>query len=80
MAVRITDQATDRLVRLLAEKKGKTIEETVREAIEYQLERELQRMPSSRLYWLMLKRLCANPVDHRNAGKIVGRFSTPGGA
>ncbi len=45
MAFHIKDQDTDRALRRLAKVKGKTLTDTVREAVEHELERERERLP-----------------------------------
>lgn len=45
MAFHIKDQGTDRAVRRLAKIKGKTLTDTVREAVEHEYERECARVP-----------------------------------
>jgi len=45
MAFHIKDRATDQAVRRLARIKGKTLTETVREAVEHEYERETARVP-----------------------------------
>ena len=45
MAFHIKDQDTDRALRRLAKVKGKTLTDTVREAVEHELERERERIP-----------------------------------
>jgi len=76
MTLHITDEATDRLVRLLAQKKGKTIEETVRAAITEQIERELKRRPSSKPLRAIRNALSA--ASKRTARRRIKRFEVSG--
>jgi len=45
MAFHVKDQATDQSVRRLARLKGKTLTQTIREAVEREYERESARIP-----------------------------------
>ena len=45
MAFHVKDPATDRAVRRLAKIKGKSLTETIREAVEEEYERERNKMP-----------------------------------
>jgi antitoxin VapB len=47
MAFHVKDPATDQAVRRLAKIKGKSLTETIREAVESEYERERQRIPLS---------------------------------
>ncbi len=47
MAFHVRDHATDRAVRRLAKIKGKTLTETIREAVEHEYDRESARIPLS---------------------------------
>ena len=74
MTLHITDRATDRLMRLLAQKKGRSIEETVREAVRHQIERERKKMPSERRLRSIQNRLRAELPARRRARNLIGRF------
>ncbi len=45
MAFHVKDPATDHAVRRLAKVKGKSLTDTIREAVEHEYERERQRIP-----------------------------------
>ena len=45
MAFHVKDRATDQSVRRLARLKGKTLTETIREAVEHEYQRECARVP-----------------------------------
>jgi antitoxin VapB len=45
MAFHVKDPATDQAVRRLAKVKGKSLTDTIREAVEHEYERERQRIP-----------------------------------
>jgi antitoxin VapB len=47
MAFHVRDEATDHAVRRLAKLKGKTLTETIREAVELELAREQEKKPVS---------------------------------
>jgi antitoxin VapB len=66
MAFHVRDGATDRAVRRLAKVKGKTLTETIREAVEHEYERERARIP-------LIERL--KPLQDR-----VAALSRPGGS
>ncbi|HZS85402.1 MAG TPA: type II toxin-antitoxin system VapB family antitoxin [Stellaceae bacterium] len=65
MAFHVRDETTDRAVRRLAKIKGKTLTETIREAVEHEYERERERIP-------LIERL--KPIQDRFAA-----LSRPGG-
>jgi antitoxin VapB len=45
MALHVKDEATDKAVRRLAKLKGKTLTETIREAVEHEYERARREIP-----------------------------------
>jgi antitoxin VapB len=45
MAFHVKDRATDQAVRRLAQLKGKTLTETIREAVEHEYQRERAQVP-----------------------------------
>jgi antitoxin VapB len=65
MAFHVKDRATDQTVRRLAQLKGKTLTETIREAVEHEYQRERAQVP-------LIERL--RPIQEKFAA-----VSRPGG-
>jgi antitoxin VapB len=80
MAFHISEPATDRAVRRLAKLKGKTLTDTIREAVENEYEREYREIPlNQRLkpVWEKLDAMSAaggKPADKAFFDELSGGF------
>jgi len=78
MAFHIRDEATDRAVRRLARLKGKTLTDTVREAVEHEYARErsgetlIERLREIRAEFAALKRPGGLPADKAFFDELSG--------
>jgi len=72
MALHICDPATDRLLRLLARKKGKSLTETLHEVVAHQIEREREKRPLSRPLRTIRNEFCR--LSKRAANRRIKRF------
>src|SRR5665213_3567699 len=81
MALHICDPATDRLLRLLARKKGKSLTETLHEVVAHQIEREREKRPLSRPLRTIRNEFCrlskraASSAGHLEADITTGRIA-----